>query len=146
METMASWLEQRKYKAFWILSNNRVLINALSARDGGGQTYLINIIKYYERNDLELFLLLSKDSKLDISHRNLKLVRINFPVENPITRAFWEIFLLPFLLVKLKITILFCPGGVVPRLLFHSCKIVTMFRNMLPFDNEERKKYKKVSK
>jgi len=119
----------------------KVLINALSARDGGGQTYLLNLIKYYNRKDLDVIFLLSEGSKFEIKNRDFKIHRVYSAASNPIFRSIWEFLFLPRLLYKMKIDVFFCPGGVVPKLLFHRCKIVTMFRNMIPFDEVQRKKY-----
>ena len=51
-------------------------------------------------------------------------------------RAVWEIFRLPFYLKREKADVLFCPGGVVNTRTPANCRIVTMFRNMMPFDSE----------
>lgn len=120
----------------------RILINAFSARQGGGQTYLINLLQHRPvENDLEIFLLAPPSLKLPNSIKGITRLETSFPVENPFLRALWEKFWLPVLLRKLKVDVFFCPGGTVGAKAPAGCKTVTMFRNMLPFDLEQRKKY-----
>ncbi len=125
--------------------NNRVriFINAISARRGGGQTYLINLLKFIpsEFHNMDIFMLAPKSLVLNSDYPNIKRVNVEWPVENPFVRAFWERFFLPSLLRKLNINILFCPGGVVGTIAPKGCKTVTMFRNMIPFDPKQRRRY-----
>lgn len=119
-----------------------ILINSISARRGGGQTYLINILKHLPANiDIKITLLVSSKDQIDIENPNIELFTINFPVNNPFFRAFWERCYLPAILTKKKVDVLFCPGGVVGTKAPKGCKTVTMFRNMIPFDMEQRRKY-----
>lgn len=119
-----------------------ILINAFSAKRGGGQTYLINLLKRFKDNEsMKVTLMISKDTTLKIENPNIEKIVINFPVNNPYLRSFWERFFLPSILKKEKVDILFCPGGVVGTKAPAGCKTVTMFRNMIPFDLIQRKKY-----
>nr|WP_321404168.1 glycosyltransferase family 1 protein [uncultured Desulfobacter sp.] len=120
----------------------RVLINAFSARLGGGQTYLINLLNHIpDRSELEVVLAVPDDLKLSLP--KTKITRLNpaFPVKNPILRALWEKVFLSRLLRKHKIDVLFSPGGVVSASIPKGCKSITMFRNMMPFDIVQRQKY-----
>lgn len=54
---------------------------------------------------------------------------------NPLLRTLWEKWLLPGFLRREKADILFCPGGVVGTRAPAGCSVVTMFRNMIPFDS-----------
>lgn len=120
----------------------RILINAFSARQGGGQTYLINLLQHRPViNEIEIFLLAPPSLKLPDSIKGITWLETNFPVENPFLRALWEKFWLPGLLRKLKVDVFFCPGGTVGAKAPVGCKTVTMSRNMLPFDLKQRKKY-----
>lgn len=117
----------------------RVLINALSARQGGGQTYLINLLKLLPSGcDIEVFILAPQSLKVP---DGITRLHTNFPLENPFLRTLWERFWLPILLRKIRADVFFCPGGVVSTEAPRGCKTVTMFRNMLPFDLKQRKKY-----
>jgi len=118
-----------------------VMINALSARGGGGQTYLINIIKYFKRKDLKLTILLTKGTNLEFENSEIEIYEAPSITRNPIIRQMWEISYLPLILFERKIDIFFCPGGVVPFVVYFKGKIVTMFRNMLPFDERQKRKY-----
>ena len=119
-----------------------VMINALSARSGGGQTYLINIIKYFKRKDLKLTILLTQGTDLKFENSEIEIYEAPSITRNPIIRQMWEIVFLPWILFDRKIDIFFCPGGVIPFMVYFRGKIVTMFRNMLPFDEIQKSKYK----
>lgn len=117
----------------------KIVINALSARIGGGQTYLINLLEHLPDEDgLEIFLYAPGALKLPY-HAKIKRCTTRWPTTNPIVRAFWEKFILPGVLRKNSVDVLFCPGGPVNTKPPHGCKTVTMFRNMMPFDMKVRK-------
>ena len=105
-------------------SKMKIVINALSARRGGGQTYVLAL-----------------DSLQIPYHPKIEKIRIKWPTENPLFRALWERYCLLGLLKKLNAGILFCPGGLINTALSEDYKTVTMFRNMIPFDRAQRVKY-----
>ncbi len=120
----------------------KVLLNALSARRGGGQTYVVNVLRFLpEEASAEVFVLAPHSLPLPTDRRNIKKVPVNWPVENPFVRAAWEKVYLPKLVRALKAEVLFCPGGIIGASLPPGCKGVTMFRNMVPFDPVQRQKY-----
>ncbi|HVO67122.1 MAG TPA: glycosyltransferase family 1 protein [Syntrophales bacterium] len=117
------------------------MINAFSARRGGGQTYLVNLLKYTEEyHDANVFIMAPHSLTLPNAPQIIK-VPINWPTENPLLRAYWEKTILPHLLIYMKADVLFCPGGVINTKPPSGCKTITMFRNMLPFDYIQRAKY-----
>ncbi|MDH5523676.1 MAG: glycosyltransferase family 4 protein [Desulfobulbaceae bacterium] len=119
-----------------------IVINAFSARRGGGKTYLRNLLLYCPNDDgLKVTVLVASSSKLEVTHPNIQIYRVKFPVDNPLLRVFWEKTRLSQFLRRVKADILFCPGGVLPIASTDQWKTVTMFRNMIPFDEEQRKKY-----
>ncbi len=119
-----------------------IVISAFSARRGGGKTYLRNLLKFFpEEMDIRVTLLVAKDFSLVQERSNLSIDRVAFPVENPMLRIFWEFFVLPIYLRRQKPDVFFCPGGIIPVMGFGSWKTVTMFRNMIPFDMVQRKKW-----
>lgn len=119
-----------------------VLINSFSARLGGGQTYLINLLSNLKETDeIKVTLLASKNSPWSFNNKNIEVHIINAPVSNPLFRFVWEILFLRSMLNKYKPDILFCPGGIISVLKTSNCKIVTMFRNMMPFDETQISKY-----
>jgi glycosyltransferase involved in cell wall biosynthesis len=119
----------------------RVLVNALSARLGGGQTYLNSILRFVPDDLLlEIHVLASKDLHIP-PVANVRRVDLNWPVENPFPRALWERIALKRLLRQIRADVLFCPGGVSAIVPPPACKSVTMFRNMVPFDMAQRRRY-----
>ncbi|WHS55292.1 MULTISPECIES: glycosyltransferase family 4 protein [Pseudomonas] len=117
----------------------KIVINALSARLGGGQTYLINLFQFVPAHeDLEILVFAPKSLKLP-SHPKVRRVEPTWPTENPLVRALWEKWVLPSILKLEQADVLFCPGGVVSTRPPSTCKVATMFRNMIPFDMRVRK-------
>ena len=112
----------------------RIVVNALSARLGGGQTYVRNLFAHLpDYNDLEVFIFAPDQLDLPADDR-IRRVRTTWPTTNPYLRALWERFLLPAFLRRTQADVLFCPGGVVATRVPRRCRVVTMFRNMMPFD------------
>lgn len=113
-----------------------IVINAFSARLGGGQTYLLNLLNYIpERADLKVTVLAPIELELP-AHPAIIRYNPNIKLDNPLVRTAWEKFVLPRYLCKIKADVLFCPGGVVVTAVPSRCKVVTMFRNMIPFDSK----------
>ncbi|MGK7875793.1 MAG: glycosyltransferase family 4 protein [Xenococcaceae cyanobacterium] len=119
----------------------RIAINALSARRGGGQTYLCNLFQFLPQDkQLEIFLLAPNSLSIP-EYPNLKSIRVGRIAENPFLRALWEKVEMPKLLKKMQVDLLFCPGGVIGVKPPKGCKTVTMLQNMLPFVPREQKRY-----
>jgi glycosyltransferase involved in cell wall biosynthesis len=112
----------------------KIVVNAYSARLGGGQTYLRNLFAHLPaRSDLEV--LVFAPAALDLpAHPQVRRVHSCWPTTNPLARVLWERWALPDFLRRERADVLFCPGGVVDTLVPGECKVVTMFRNMIPFD------------
>lgn len=119
----------------------RIFINALSARLGGGQTYLLNLLKHVpQEKDLRVFVLVQPSFVLgDLPPNVVRLEQSS--LENPLKRAAWEETCLPALLRQHDIELFFSPGGLLPRSLPSNILTAVTFQNMLPFDHEQRKKY-----
>ena len=119
----------------------RIFINALSARLGGGQTYLLNLLKHVPQDmGLQVFVLVQPFFYLDNLPSNV--IRLEqASLENPLMRAVWEETRLIALLKQLKIDLFFSPGGLLPRSLPTDVLTVVTFQNMLPFDHVQRSKY-----
>jgi len=122
-------------------SQMEIVINVLSARRGGGQTYLTNLLQNMNGFNGDKIFVLSPDSLQIPYHPKIEKIRIKWPTENPLFRALWERYCLPGLLNKLHADILFCPGGLINTPVSEDYKTVTMFRNMIPFDMVQRAKY-----
>src|SRR5580692_4264925 len=120
----------------------KIVINALSARTGGGQTYLINLLESLpEEFPVEIFVLAPDSVALPRDKPNVERIPVGLPVENPFARAIWERLYLSRLLKRLDANLLFCPGGLIGSRVPSGCKTVTMFRNMIPFDAVQRERY-----
>ncbi|MRS98704.1 glycosyltransferase [Ralstonia pickettii] len=114
----------------------KIIINALSARLGGGQTYLKNLLAHLPASESLDILVFAPASLRLPDDRRIRRGTTKWPTENPLLRAVWEKAVLPRIVRKEGAEILFCPGGIVASRVPHGCKIVTMFRNMLPFDKD----------
>jgi len=120
----------------------RILINALSARLGGGQTYLANLLSVPPGGkEVEIFLLAPGSLEVPGNSESLTRIPASPFVENPVTRAVWERIFLSRLVRRLQADVLFCPGGMIGARVPRGCKTVTMFRNMMPFDRRQRRRY-----
>lgn len=114
----------------------KIVINALSARLGGGQTYLKNLLAHLpEQSDLDI-LIYAPDSLCLPDDQRIRRGTTSWPTENPLLRSVWERLALPGILAREGADVLFCPGGVIMSSVPAGCKTVTMFRNMIPFDPE----------
>lgn len=110
-----------------------VVINALSARLGGGKTYIVNMLKNLPAEGVHIHLFCGYDFEAQ-SRENLTVHHCMSYLDNPYIRLAWEYLFLSCYLLWCRADILFCPGGVVNTITLNSCKVVTMSRNMLPFD------------
>jgi len=116
----------------------KIVINALSARLGGGQTYLKNLLAHMPASkDLEL-LVFAPDVLSLPDDRRVRRGKTAWPTENPLLRAAWEKMCLSSILEREHADVLFCPGGLVSTRPPEGCRTVTMFRNMTPFDKRAR--------
>jgi glycosyltransferase involved in cell wall biosynthesis len=124
----------------------RILVNALSARLGGGQTYIRNLLSLDHFEGIEKIYVLKPDT-LNISENNQIC---NIPVdkkviESPFLRACWENKAIPKMIKELDIDIYFCPGGSLNyapgTIQGKYIKSVITFQNMLPLDSIQVRKY-----
>lgn len=112
----------------------KIVINAYSARQGGGQTYLVNLLSHLPASDPPMIEVFAPVRLKLPEHPNIKRVHASWPTENPLMRAAWERLALPGYLKRTGADVLFCPGGLVATTAPRGCKVATMFRNMIPFD------------
>jgi glycosyltransferase involved in cell wall biosynthesis len=112
----------------------KIVINAFSARLGGGQTYLRNILEHIPDIPNLVVLVFAPETLQLPDLPQLKRVYTRWPTTNPLSRALWERIALPSFLHREHADVLFCPGGVVATSVPKNCKVVSMFQNMIPFD------------
>jgi glycosyltransferase involved in cell wall biosynthesis len=111
-----------------------IVINAFSARLGGGQTYLLNLLAHLpDDQHMKIYIFAPASLALPDDARIVRCAT-RWPTTNPLLRAIWEALILPRTLVRLRCQLLFCPGGIIATRLPAHCRSATMFRNMLPFD------------
>lgn len=110
----------------------KILINAFSAKDGGGQIYLKYLLQNIPKTaEVRIF----TSIKFLEEKENLKVIFIKIN-QNPFIRFLFEFFFIPFYILKKKYDIYFCPGGYIPNFTFgKKIKTVTMFRNIIPMMN-----------
>lgn len=120
----------------------RVLIDALSARQGGGQTYIINLLQALPAEaGLEVLVAAPTSLPLPDARPEIRRLEVHWPVTNPLLRGIWQRWILRRVLRRMKADVLFVPGGVVLTRVPPGCRLVTMFRNMIPFDMAQRARY-----
>jgi glycosyltransferase involved in cell wall biosynthesis len=119
-----------------------ILIDALSARQGGGQTYLLQLLARLPTGDPDRVYLLAPESLArQVEGGRVQAIRPRWPLANPFLRAVWERLFLRRLAARLHVHTVFFPGGVVSATVPPGCRVVTMFRNMIPFDPVQRARY-----
>ena len=124
----------------------KILVNAISARLGGGQTYIRNLLDGEIDPAIEsIYFLKSANFELPERDRVIPVEVDERVVDNPYLRYFWEKRHLAELIAKYDIDVYFCPGGsinITPGLVRgRRVKTVMTFQNMLPFDAQQLKKY-----
>ncbi len=118
------------------MTKKRIFIHALNALNGGGQTYLINILNFWKKDkNLEIFITAPDSLSLPKSD-NIKRVDIFYKKWNAYLRFIGDAFFLKKIILSYHADIAFFPGGIMTCLLPKRIKTVTMFRNMLPFDHQ----------
>jgi hypothetical protein len=79
----------------------RILVNGLSARLGGGQTYLINLLSHIlPDSEWEVFLLCQDNLIIDDLPPNVRRLKTKINLENPIKRAIWELLFINRIIKK----------------------------------------------
>ena len=124
----------------------KILINALSALRGGGQTYLINLLTEFNNLKLDCLLIVIVNSKnyhiFEKFHStNIQVIESKFASHNVLFRFAWEILYLPIYLKINSVNSYFAPGGIMVSIMPKGCKSFTALRNMLPFDEKERSRF-----
>lgn len=125
-----------------------IVINCLSALRGGGQTYLINILAHLPNLDFRIILIVNSKNRNTFEKYKSKKVSIyqsKFASKNLIYRTLWERYYLQAFLSKNNASIYYAPGGIMISRMPKGVLSVTALRNMLPFDERERKRFPLMS-
>lgn len=119
-----------------------MLIDALNARQGGGQTYLLNLLTRLPEGEPSLIYLLAPDDiGRQVESDRVRLLKPSWPVTNGLVRALWEGLFLRRQARQLGASVLFFPGGIVGADAPRGARRATMFRNVIPFDLAQRQRY-----
>lgn len=126
----------------------KIVINALSALRGGGQTYLINLLEHLPNGDYSIVLIVNSNNK-DVfqkyTNEKVFIYEALFASKSIIHRTFWEHFGLPNFLLEQKADVYYAPGGIMTTKVSKTITTATALRNMLPFDDNERKRFPLIS-
>ncbi|HHT9159733.1 MAG TPA: glycosyltransferase family 4 protein [Candidatus Brocadiaceae bacterium] len=115
----------------------KIAINTTSAVAGGGVTYIKNLLTYLSKiNTNHQYLILTTLKGKDVfyfQHPNFTFLSFRMASRNPLLRILWEQLILPFILKKEGVDVLFSPGNICP--LFSTIPNVVMIQNLAPFDD-----------
>jgi hypothetical protein len=118
----------------------KIAINGLSARFGGGAAYLKNLLEHLSKIDHEnqyiVFTSPEKRGSFRADAANFSVIAPRFPGRAIVRRTIWEQLVLPVLIRRYRIDILFSPGGIAPVIVPGHCRRVNMVQNMAPFSDE----------
>ena len=116
----------------------KIVVNALASKQGGGQTYIINYLRFASPDIEYVFLVgefnIAKFEGELKGRDNIRFHILPRKYKNVILRILWETFALPGLLKKLKADVYFAVNGPTPTRFPAGCRSVTSIRNMLLFD------------
>ena len=116
----------------------KIAINTTSAVAGGGITYIKNLLTYLSKINTEhQYLILTTIEGKEtfyFQHPNFEFLSFKIPSKNSLLRILWEQLILPFILKKESVDVLFSPGNICP--LFSKLPNVVMIQNIEPFSND----------
>lgn len=117
-------------------------IDATNIRGGGGITHLTELLNHSspQKNNFNKIIVWSSEITLNKIENKLWLIKISpkFLNKNLFFRIIWQVFFLKKEAKKNNCDIIFVPGGSVST---SFRPIVTMSRNMLPFELKELKRF-----
>ncbi len=125
-----------------------LVVNGLSARGGGANTYLLNFFKYLPEGDFRVIFIVSTENRKEFNKcqsDRVELYEAVWASRSVIHRSIWERFALPSFLVKEKADVYYAPGGVMTTKVPKGVTSATALRNMLPFDKRERERFPLMS-
>ncbi len=123
-------------------SRPRIVINTLSARTGGGLTYARNLLKHFEIDDrADVYVLVAPQRRHMLPDGAYTFIDCKFAGQNVLQRTLWEAVGLPRLLRELEADVYYVLSGTLAAKPPAGCKSVVAFRNLLPFDPKNRKRY-----
>lgn len=119
-----------------------ILINALSALDGGGQTYLVNLLENLPTSlKHQIVILAGSTNQLIFKRFGVRVIVSHGASKSIIHRLVFENWQLKKLIKTENIRVYFSLSGILPVGTGKLCKTVVVFQNLLPFIKAEAKKY-----
>jgi glycosyltransferase involved in cell wall biosynthesis len=119
-----------------------LLIDALSARRGGGQTYLRNLLTRLPPGEpAQIYVLAQPELEAELSRDRVRVVQPRWPMHNGLLLSIWKKLFLRRYAEKLGASLVFFPGGIVGASVPAGARSATMFRNVIPFDRAQRRRY-----
>ncbi|MFP8878455.1 MAG: glycosyltransferase family 1 protein [Myxococcota bacterium] len=123
-------------------SQPRIVINTLSARTGGGLTYARNLLMHLDLEyRADVFVLVAPQRRHLLPDGPYTFIDCAWAGQNVLQRTLWEAFGLPRLLRELGADVYYVLAGTLAAKPPAGCKSVVAFRNLLPFDPKNRKRY-----
>ena len=121
-----------------------ILIEATSARAGGGRTYLQELFRHYQPQDgVKVVAIVPAESRGFFNVNDaVQIMSLPINSNNVFLRWIWLRFSLARLLRILEVDCVFFPGGTLSVSRGSSYRVVTACQNMLPFDPKERARYR----
>ena len=87
----------------------KIVVNAYSARQGGGQTYPSISSHTCQQENLEVRVFAPASLELPV-HSQVRRVHASWPITNPLARALWEHWVLPGFLRRERADASVLPG------------------------------------
>lgn len=125
----------------------KILVNALSARQGGGPTYIFNLIRHLPRDRYEMVILAGPYNAEKFrqvageDHPNLRIEVLPLDANAVLKRSLWEIFALPGYLKRNGFQIYYAPGGMMLTRMPRGIMAATALRNMWPWSIQLSRRY-----
>lgn len=128
------------------MSDKVVVIDAHNLRDGGGVTHLVHLLRHarWEHLFAKVHVLCGSRLHKVLSEIKSPVIQIHYERDldrSLLFRLWWLQRVLPGRLREFGANLLFSPGGLFPKYIPDDVATVTMCRNMLPFQQEEIRRY-----
>lgn len=112
----------------------KIAVNALSVQGGGGLTFLKNLLRHLllidKKNEYLVLAVQEKAEELGIRDPHPNLRTLIYPSRGWVARGMWEQFLLPWVMRRERVDILYAPGNQGPVLF--CCPFVVFIQNVDP--------------
>ena len=119
-----------------------IVIDALSARRGGGQTYLRSLLtRLPPEEPARIYVLARRELESELASARVQVVQPRWPMHNGLLLSIWKKLFLHGYAKRVGASLVFFPGGIVGASIPTEARSATMFRNVIPFDMAQRRRY-----